>query len=199
MRNMHKKVKYGFTLAEALLTMIILGVIMSFVLPSLNATKPSESKLLYKKTFFTVSEAVMAVINNADYYDQDEYDILKAPKDANSENFCQYLANYLNTVGQIDCSGDTGSLKLANGVKINNIPKKPGSCVGEVTPFENVCTLFVSTKGETVTSVANDRDCKKTTSYKINIAENGKIFTENEWTCENSILETGSRVQQSNE
>ena len=143
MRNMYKKIKYGFSLAETLLTMVILGIILAFILPSITSTKPSESKLLYKKTFFTISEAVMAVVNNPELYEISEYDVLFHPvivenstdENSSSENFCQYLANYLNTVGEIKCDSYPGSLKLANGVAISGIPKE----------YKKNCTLSTGT------------------------------------------------------
>ena len=88
---MHKKVKQGFSLAEALMTMVVLGIILAFVLPSITSTKPSESKLLYKKTFFTISEAMMAVINNPDLYDTTKYDVLKYPVDTEGKIFVNTL------------------------------------------------------------------------------------------------------------
>lgn len=206
MENMLKKIKSGFTLAESLIALVVLGIILTFILPSLISTKPSENKLLYKKTFFTVSEAMMAVINNSEFYDTTKYDALLYPylKDStSSENFCEYMANYLNTVGQIKCTSNPGSLKLANGVAISNIPiKYKDDCKSflDDKKITKVCTLYVDTSGKEIDGVSDNEKCdKKRTSFKINIASNGKVYTNHTWPCENSILETGTRVQMDND
>ena len=206
---MHKKVKQGFSLAEALMTMVVLGIILAFVLPSITSTKPSESKLLYKKTFYTISEAMMAVINNPDLYDTTQYDVLKHPVNTEEENFCQYLAGYLNTVGNVNCTDDNnGSFRLANGVFISNIPKKAmkrsvedsqepsGYSWNDAT--DNVLYFYISTDGVTDESGINE-DCSKRKVFRIRYASNGKVFTNSSDECENSILETGTRVQKDKE
>lgn len=209
MRNMHKKVKQGFSLAEALMTMVVLGIILAFVLPSITSTKPSESKLLYKKTFFTISEAMMAVINNPDLYDTTKYDVLKYPVDTEGENFCQYLAGYLNTVGNVSCENDNdGSFRLANGVFISNVPKKAmkrsvGESQNPSSYSWNDATnddlyFLISTDGVTNESGTSE-DCSKRKVFHIRYASNGKVFTDSSDTCENNILETGTRVQKDKE
>lgn len=210
MRNMHKKVKQGFSLAEALMTMVVLGIILAFVLPSITSTKPSESKLLYKKTFFTISEAMMAVINNPDLYDTTKYDVLKYPVDTEGENFCQYLAGYLNTVGNVNCEDDNnGSFTLANGVYISGIPKKamkrsevngsdPSGKIWKDAKNENLY-FIVGTDGTKEHGEELNVDCAKRKVFRIRYTSNGKVYTNSTDECENSILETGTRVQKDKE
>lgn len=211
MRNMNKKVKQGFSLAEALLTMVILGIILTFILPSITSTKPSENKLLYKKTFFTISEAMMAVVNNSELYDTTEYEVLRHPIEAEGEeeNFCKYLSSYLNTVGNVNCENDNnGSFRLANGVFISGVPKKamkrrkedpeePSGYSWKDATDDDLYFL-ISTDGvadESGMSV----DCSKRKVFRIRYASNGKVFTSDADSCENSILETGTRVQKDKE
>lgn len=207
---MHKKVKQGFSLAEALMTMVVLGIILAFVLPSITSTKPSESKLLYKKTFYTISEAMMAVINNPDLYDTTQYDVLKHPVNTEEENFCQYLAGYLNTVGNINCDNDNkGSFRLANGVFISNIPKKamkrsegddsdPSGKIWKDAANDNLY-FIVGTDGTKEHGAELSVDCAKRKVFRIRYSSNGKVFTNSTDECENSILETGTRVQKDKE
>lgn len=209
MKKIGQKYKYGFTLAEALLTMIILGIILAFILPSLISTKPSEDKLLYKKAFFTISEAMMAVVNNPELYDINEYYVLESPVEGDNENFCKYLANYLNTIGTIDCESNEGSFKLANGVIIKHIPKKAVQKTSEeesssesdpsggTSSDENDGTseeqyFTVITSGN---EANNETDCNKKNSFVIRYSSNGKVYTSDEDTCENEILESGTQIQ----
>lgn len=192
------------------MTMVVLGIILAFVLPSITSTKPSESKLLYKKTFFTISEAMMAVINNPDLYDTTQYDVLKYPVDAEEENFCQYLAGYLNTVGNVNCDNDNdGSFTLANGVYISGIPKKAmkrseedsSDPSGKIWKEAEDGKLYfiVGTDGTKEHGAELSVDCAKRKVFRIRYASNGKVFTNSSDTCENSILETGTRVQKDKE
>lgn len=213
MKKIGQKYKYGFTLAEALLTMIILGIILAFILPSLISTKPSEDKLLYKKAFFTISEAMMAVVNNPELYDINQYYVLKYPVEGNEEeNFCKYLANYLNTIGTIDCENNEGSFKLANGIIIKHIPKKAvqktseessgseSDPSGETSYDENEGTseeqyFTIITSGN---EANNEEDCNKRNSFIIRYSSNGKVYTSDGDTCENEILESGTKIQMKN-
>ncbi len=221
MKKIGQKYKYGFTLAEALLTMIILGIILAFILPSLISTKPSEDKLLYKKAFFTLSEAMMAVVNNPELYDINQYYVLKYPIEGNEENFCKYLANYLNTIGNVNCDGNEGSFKLANGVIIEHVPKKAVQIISEETP-EGETSSEETPGGETsldetvneennenteeqyftvITSgneANKEEDCNKRNSFIIRYSSNGKVYTSDEDTCENEILESGTKIQMKN-
>ena len=203
---MFKKIKSGFTLAETLITMLILGIILVLILPSLVSTKPSESKLLYKKTFFTISEAMMAVVNNSDYYDITQDEVLKHPEeyDNNEENFCQYLTSYLNTVGTINCSNDSNNFRLANGVRISHVPKKatkrrnPDTSLDE-DANDNDLYFLVGTDGTIGTEDDLTGECKNRKVFIIRYTSNGKIYTKDEDTCENSILESGTHIQKHRE
>lgn len=203
---MFKKIKSGFTLAETLITLLILGIILVFILPSLISTKPSESKLLYKKTFFTISEAMMAVVNNSDYYDITQDEVLKHPEeyDSNEENFCQYLTSYLNTVGTINCNDSNGNFRLANGVVISHVPKKatkrtnPDTSLDEDANDDDLYFL-VGTDGTIGTESDLTVECTKRKVFKIRYTSNGKIYTRESDACENSILESGTRIQKDRE
>jgi prepilin-type N-terminal cleavage/methylation domain-containing protein len=61
-KTSHKKnlvFRFGFTLAEVLITLLIIGVISSIVIPGLiQDTRQAELKTAWKKAFATISQAV---------------------------------------------------------------------------------------------------------------------------------------------
>ena len=50
--------KKAFTLSEALITLAIIGVMASILIPTLNNAKPDKDKITYKKALYTVQSAV---------------------------------------------------------------------------------------------------------------------------------------------
>lgn len=53
-----EKNQYGFTLAEVLITLLIIGVVASVILPNIiNETKDAEFKTTWKKTYASINQA----------------------------------------------------------------------------------------------------------------------------------------------
>ena len=68
MNNIVLKLKYGFTLAEVLITLVIIGVIAAMTIPTLiNKTQDQEFKSQFSKAFSTVSQAIYKTETN-DFY-----------------------------------------------------------------------------------------------------------------------------------
>ena len=44
------RLRTGFTLAEALIAMVIIGVVMALLLRALNRAQPDKEKMMYTKT-----------------------------------------------------------------------------------------------------------------------------------------------------
>lgn len=120
------RLKTGFTLAEALITIAIIGVIMALLLRALNRTQPDKEKMLYTKIYHTVETVVYETINDYTKYEQDidatehadfsqdpldidgvkHYVTIKGTKyNLDKDNaLCYFMADKLNTIGAINCS-----------------------------------------------------------------------------------------------
>ena len=62
------KKKNGFTMAETLLTLAIIGVVAAIVLPALKNTMPNNEMAMFKKAYYNTSRLVSELINDEDFY-----------------------------------------------------------------------------------------------------------------------------------
>jgi len=68
MENVSLKIKNGFTLAEVLITLVIIGVIAAMTIPTLiNKTQDQELKSQFSKAYSTVAQALTKTVIN-DFY-----------------------------------------------------------------------------------------------------------------------------------
>lgn len=135
------RLKTGFTLAEALIAMAIIGVVMALLLRALNRAQPDKEKMMYSKSYHTLETVVYETINDYTKYDQDIYadehaDFSQDPLEINGDQayveikgtkynvtkdnaLCYYAAEKLNTIGDINCSAGATTLNFTttNGVE----------------------------------------------------------------------------------
>ena len=58
----------GFTLAEVMVALAVIGVLVAVVTPAIMKTKPNKNKMMVKKTFYSVEQIVSSLINDAKLY-----------------------------------------------------------------------------------------------------------------------------------
>lgn len=127
--------KKGFTLAEAMIVLAIIGALMAILVPILDNASPDETTIKYRKTFFSIEQAVRYILSDEKLYktgdlrypvgpledqeelNQDGYFDDTTANNRQGRKLCYNLANVLNTIGEIKCPGDNGlsSLELGNG------------------------------------------------------------------------------------
>ena len=134
------RLRTGFTLAEALISMVIIGVVMALLLRAINRVSPDKEKMMYTKTYHTMESVVYELINDYTKYDQDldaedHADFSQDPLEINGEPawielkgtkynitkenaLCYYTAEKLNTIGSINCGAGatTKNFTTSNGV-----------------------------------------------------------------------------------
>ena len=70
-RGNNKYLKFAFTMAEVLLTLVILGVVVALMLRSINRINPDKDKVLFLRAFHAIEMAAADVINDTSYYAPD--------------------------------------------------------------------------------------------------------------------------------
>ena len=103
--------KKGFTLAEILIALGIIGVLSAILLPAFFRSKPNEEMLILKKSYYLMSRAVSEIINDDDFY----------PDDPEGDNYSGFSNTSSVTYhGQNDIEGNEKFCKLV-GAKINSV------------------------------------------------------------------------------
>lgn len=115
------KLNHGFTLAEVLITLGIIGVVASFTTPILLHTMPSSNKMIYRKIYADIGSVLSNMFDDEVNYPLDETNTaLSLPKGfdytdytTNSisgtkyNKFCYFFSKRLSTVGAINNIADT--------------------------------------------------------------------------------------------
>ena len=113
--------KHGFTLAEVLITLGIIGVVAALVLPAINNLRPNEIKSKYLKTYYALCDTVKEMVSNSKEYPLTDgsWSYSNAPllnnnsvsnsvsRDNNyndAKKFCELLAWKFNAVNGNSCS-----------------------------------------------------------------------------------------------
>ena len=65
---MSKKYSKGFTLAEVLITLSVIGIITAVIIPVAIHSKPDENIMKFKKAHNTLYQVVSALVGSGKYY-----------------------------------------------------------------------------------------------------------------------------------
>lgn len=130
MRLSNMRVRDGFTLAEVLITLGIIGVVAAMTMPTLmNSTQGAQYKAAYKKALSALSQAV--TLNVA----LDEYNF--ADLDGTTYTLGGMLNNRMNIVRT-----EPGSFNAANGKSYSVIGAANGGAATVAAPGSGNTTLF---------------------------------------------------------
>lgn len=200
------KNKKGFTLAEILVVMAIIGVLSVILIPTLFRSKPNQEMIMLKKTYYLIGRAVVELINDDDFY-PDPGDNTKdgfantvlvnyhgkeyGGDDATKANakFCNLFATRMNLASDVNCtenrSLDDGSFTTTDGV-IWLIPMtnfNRGKAAGTDVNITTKISVDVNgTKGPNCKPTASN--CSAPDRFDIKIDRYGKITVDDDKTRE---------------
>lgn len=100
--------KNGFTLAEVLVSLVVIGAIVMIALPILNMSA-NQDNILYKSAYRTTEKAVFSLTQDTALYPTGDLSFPAAPPNT----FCQDFVTKLNPVGTVNCLTDAS---LASGI-----------------------------------------------------------------------------------
>ncbi len=85
--------KNGYTLAEVLIVLGIIGIVAAFMIPSVMTGVPSRYESLQKKTAYMLESTISDIVNNEVYYERMDH----IYKDENDHNVVTYTHGLANT------------------------------------------------------------------------------------------------------
>ena len=100
--------KHGFTLAELLITLGIIGVVSALILPAINKLMPDENKILYLKAYDTLLNTTKAIAYNSNIYP-----LCKDDDNINCSSF-PLLNTQKPSVSQFNNANYEGKVKFCN-------------------------------------------------------------------------------------
>ena len=101
---------FGFTLAEIMVVLIVIGVLTAILLPIVANSIPDKNVMKFKKANTTLSNVIRELVNSGEYYLEGNLGLLKDGSEVSSITyFCQTLADNLNTK-KVNCSTATKSV-----------------------------------------------------------------------------------------
>ncbi len=192
-----KKV-FAFTLAEMIITLTVVAVIAALVIPVLINVKPDTNNILFRKAFYTFSEAVYAIVNDTSLYTDDNPAFTAAAQ--NNSNICQNLTNMLSITGDQNICGDSSndfgtipSFTLSNGIAFF-LPN-----ASTISSEDEKITIKVDVNGPNngPNVLADQNNNCDGDRYEFYLYGNGKVgtdYTQSNHYCATEALKKGSKI-----
>lgn len=111
--------KKGFTLAEMVVTLGLIGVLAVILMPMLRDVQPNEEMLKFKKAYYIAERVIAELVNDEDLYpDSDDPEVpqffgntaranYKGGDYDGDTKFCGLFAAKLNRSSEVDCTEKT--------------------------------------------------------------------------------------------
>lgn len=188
------KIKNAFSLSEALITLVMLGVIAALTIPNISSSVPDKDRTLFLKAFHTIEAINADIIKDATRYDQNidattslgfnEAPLGTAQVDftgvslTQANAYCYFVAEQINGQGEVNCaSSDVVNVKTINNICYRNLPFPSSSethdiivDIGCKNESRHKYAITVSAKGKTTvpeTSTKSNNKIQKKAAYWI--------------------------------
>lgn len=138
----------GFTLAELMVALAVIGIIVAVVTPAIVKTRPNKNKMMVKKTYYTVENIVSKLINDEKLY-PDKRDFCYLDESDSEHGMCRWGFDDWEAASY-EGESYLGPLKFPLLFKDHlNVSKDVDKCtlVGETTKPGGICPKFYTTDG----------------------------------------------------
>lgn len=102
--------KKGFTLAETMLVLTVLGIIAAVLVPTIMHSSPKKNKILFVKSYHEAERTIADLVDDERFYPEPEGFAWRETVDVDGATytgdtkFCNSFASKINTLGNINCN-----------------------------------------------------------------------------------------------
>lgn len=201
-----RKTRKAFTLSEIMVTLAVVAILASIMLPVINKTSPNKQKSLFKKAYYVAERMVYEIVNDEELYPSSstsvgldnvnkiEYlgqDFGSKDNEAKKKSkFCEIFAKKVNTSSDaVHC--DASHSEFAEGPSF-----KTTDGVAWYMPYtdfkESPQVIKVDVNGDTPPNCTYSADCLNPDRFEIKVEKDGKMFVdgdkEKEYLTSNSLF-----------
>ena len=185
--------KKGFTLAEVLITLVIIGIVAMITIPTVNNIVPDKDKQTYNKAVYTTNSAIKVVgEEQIGMYSRLRWADPIVPENA----FCEYFSDAVNTSGKVNCSSTSTYLNpnfvTTDGIRFWGLEGKGFEGSDDVVSVkERVIYVDRKLNKKEQNSLSKKRDSHHAEpGMKILVTYDLKVSTKqtNDWKLENDYL-----------
>ena len=102
--------KKGFTLAEIMVVLVVIGVLTCILTPIVANSIPDKNVMKFKKADTTFKNVIHELVNSDKYYENGDLGVKKGGGEIDTKYLCQTMSDVLSTK-QVNCSTtDNGTL-----------------------------------------------------------------------------------------
>ena len=195
----------GFTLAETLVTMAIVGVLAAILIPTMISAKPNQEMVMLKKAYETTSRVINELINDDELYENEElgfYDDCEVQYHGNNygrnkdscnktlpetaatsepaaQKFCGLFSARMNLSGTATCTqGSRGTFITSDGMQW----QMPATISSSNAVADNsIITVTVTPNRKNEQSCADGADgCDNPNIFDIKFDKYGRITVDGE-------------------
>lgn len=173
-----KDLKNGFTLAETLIAMGIIGIIAMVMMATIKSG-PNPNAAMFRKAYNTLSTVVSEMVSTESLYpdgflyntDPTAVDIDGVYPSGNTK-FCSIFASMVHTVGDLRCNANnpsysgTPTFTTTDGIAWHMSPNDFSS--GSIS-------IKVDVNGDNAPNCSSTANCKKPDRFQMQVYNNGKI------------------------
>ncbi len=176
----------AFTLAEVMITMAILGILASILLPAVSKVRPNENKALFKKAYYVAERMVSELVNDETLYPIGEGTSVGLDNVSEveyndelysgSDKFCKLFAAKVNTINNnISCVAGS---RVPTDSNVPSFVTTDGiSWYMPYTDFDSDKSIIVDVNGDRKPNCSySATDCHSPDRFEIFIQPDGKMY-----------------------
>lgn len=110
--------KFGFTMSEVMVTLVMLGIIGAILIPMISEAKPDRKKVMFKKAYYSAEKVINELANDSELYpdsttvgvigfgNTDAVTVAGTSYSGNTK-FCNLFAQSVNLSSAVNCTTQT--------------------------------------------------------------------------------------------